>query len=157
VILAVGMIVGTLGAGVQAEMYEGMVYNGAIFALLGPMIAQGFASMGQHFPLALGMGLTRREFAVGLSAVFLLNAAGYALLVTIGKTIEVATEGFGLQVRFFDVFYTSTGAAWQTFVQTFLVIAAVMFLGAAITAGFLRFGQPFLWVGASVIALLAMA
>src|SRR5690625_2849114 len=97
VILAVGIIVGSQGPQVRAEMYYGMQWNGAIFALLGPMIGYGFTSMGQYFPLALGLGLTRREFATGVSMVFLGNAVVYSVLITIGKTIEKATEGFGLR------------------------------------------------------------
>src|SRR5699024_5366188 len=116
IILAVGAIVGSQGPEARAEMYEGLQWNGAIFALLGPLIGYGFTSMGQYFPLALGLGLTRREFAAGVSAVFLGNALVYSVLITIGKTIEKATEGFGLGIRFFDVFYTSTGAPWQTLV-----------------------------------------
>ena len=156
VILAVGVIVGSQGPETRAEMYYGMQWNGAIFALLGPMIGYGFTSMGQYFPLALGLGLTRREFAAGVSLVFLGNAVAYSVLITIGKTIEAATEGFGLGIRFFDVFYTSTGAPWQTLVQTFLLILGVLFLGAAITSAFLRFGQVFLWASGAVLALLAL-
>lgn len=156
VILAVGLIVGSQGPEARAGMYYGMQWNGAIFALLGPLIGYGFVSMGQYFPLALGLGLTRREFAAGLSLVFLGNAVVYSVLITIGKTIEAATDGFGLGIRFFDVFYTSTGTPWQTLVQTFLLILAVLFLGAAITAAFLRFGQVFLWVSGAVLALLAL-
>lgn len=155
-ILAVGAIVGSQGPVARAEMYEGLQWNGAIFALLGPMIGYGLTSMGQYFPLALGLGLTRKEFATGLSVVFLGNAVVYSVLITIGKTIEKATEGFGLSIRFFDVFYTSTGTSWQTLVQTFLLILTVLFLGAAITAAFLRFGQAFLWISGAVLALIGL-
>lgn len=110
VILGVSLIVGSQGPEAQAEMYYDLQWNGAIFALLGPLIGYGFTSMGQYFPLALGLGLTRWEFATGLSVVFLGNADFYSVLITIGKIIEKATDGFGLSIRFFDVFYTSTGA-----------------------------------------------
>ncbi|QNN82957.1 hypothetical protein H3H54_03860 [Brachybacterium sp. Z12] len=156
IMLAVGAIVGSRGPEAQAEMYYGLQWNGAIFALLGPLIGYGFTSMGQYFPLALGLGLTRREFATGLSVVFLGNAVIYSVLITVGKTIEKATEGFGLSIRFFDVFYTSTGAPWQTLLQTFLLILTVLFLGAAITAAVLRFGQVFLWVAAAILALIGL-
>ena len=78
--------------------------------------------------------------------MFLGNAVAYSALITIGKAIEKATDGFGLHVRFFDVFYTGTGPWWQTLVQTFLLILTVLFLGAAITSAFQRFGQVFLWL-----------
>lgn len=157
IVLAVGAMAGSQGPQARAGMYEGMTWNGAIFALLGPMIGYGFTSMGQYFPLALGLGLTRREFATGVSLVFLGNALVYSALITIGKIIEVATDGFGLHIRFFDVFYTGTGPAWQTFIQTFLLITAVLFVGATITAAYLRFGQPFLWVSGAVLALMVLA
>lgn len=156
IVLAVGAIISTQGPEAQAGMNEGMTYNGAIFAILGPMIGYGFTSMGQYFPLALGLGITRREFAVGASLVFLANAAVYSVLITIGKIIETNTGGFGLSIRFFDVIYTGMGPAWQTLIQTFLLIASVLFLGAAFTAAFLRFGQPFLWVGGVILALIAL-
>lgn len=156
VVLAIGMIVGSISPEVRAEMYDEMVWSGAIFALLGPLIGYGFVAMSHYFPLALGLGLTRREFAVGLSSLFLINALGYSVLITVGKVIEVATGGFGVGVRFFNVHYTGTGPAWQTLIQSFLLIATVLFLGAAITAAFLRFGQGFLWIGAAVCAALAV-
>lgn len=156
IVLFVGYLVGTQGAEASAGMYEGMAWNGAIFSVLGPMIGYGFTSMGQYFPLALGLGLTRREYAIGVSIVFLGNALVYSLLITLGKIIEVATGGFGLQVRFFDVVYTGTGPAWTTFVQTFLLIITVLFLGAAITAAFLRIGQPFLWALGALAALIGV-
>lgn len=133
-------------ADARAGMSTGMQWNGAIFALLGPLIGFGFTAMGQYFPLALGLGLTRREFALGTTAVFVGNALFFAVIVTIGKVIEVATGGFGLGVRFFNTVYTGTGEWWQTFAQTFLLILMVMFLGAAITTAFHRWGQSFLWV-----------
>lgn len=155
-VLAVGAIIGSQGPEVRAGMYEGMTWNGAIFSLLGPMIGYGFVSMGQYFPLALGLGLTRREYAAGLSLIFLANAVVYSVIITLGKIIEVATGGFGLQIRFFDVFYTGTGPAWQTLVQTFLLILGVLFLGAAITAAHLRWGQAFLWIAGIVLGALAV-
>lgn len=154
VVLIIGALVlnvaGSMGesdlADAREGMNQGMLFNGAIFALLGPLIGFGFTAMGQYFPLALGLGLTRREFAAGTALVFVGNAAFYAAIVTIGKVIEVATGGFGLGIRFFDVVYTGTGEWWQTLIQTFLLILTVMLVGAAITTAFHRWGQSFLWV-----------
>lgn len=153
-VLIIGALVlnvaGSMGEADLADAREGMnmgmQYNGAIFALLGPLIGFGFTAMGQYFPLALGLGLTRREFATGTALVFVGNAALYAGIITIGKVIEVATGGFGLGIRFFDVVYTGIGEWWQTLIQTFLLILATMLVGAAITTAFHRWGQSFLWI-----------
>lgn len=138
-------------------MNTGMQFNGAIFALLGPLIGFGFTAMGQYFPLALGLGLTRREFAVGTTLVFAGNAAFYAIIITIGKVIEVATGGFGLGIRFFDVVYTGLGAWWQTLIQTFLLILVVSLIGAAITTAYHRWGQSFLWIFWLSLAVVVLA
>ena len=145
------------GAQARAGMNMGMQWNGAIFALLGPLIGFGFTAMGQYFPLALGLGLTRREFATGTALVFAGNAAFYAVIITIGKVIEVATGGFGLGIRFFDTHFTGTGEWWQTLVQTFLLILSVMLVGAAITTAFHRWGQSFLWVFWIALAVVVLA
>lgn len=152
-----GLVLGVGGPEARAGMHNGMQWNGAIFALLGPLIGFGFTAMGQYFPLALGLGLTRREFALGTLLVFAGNAAFYATVVTIGKVIELATGGFGLGVRFFDTYFTGIGPWWQTLVQTFLLILAVMLVGAAITTAYHRWAQPFLWTFWLTLATIVVA
>lgn len=162
-VLIIGALVlnvaGSAGHGEEARtsMNLAMQWSGAIFALLGPLIGFGFTAMGQYFPLALGLGLTRREFATGTALVFVGSAALYAVIITIGKVIEAATGGFGLSIRFFDVGYTGLGAWWQTLIQTFLLILAVMLIGAAISTAFHRWGQSFLWVFWIALAVVVLA
>lgn len=155
IVLGIGFAIGTQGSDAAAGMNEGMRWNGAIFSILGPLTFFGFSSMSQYFPLAMGLGLTRKEFAAGSSLIFLGNAVVYSVLITIGKTIERATGGFGLSIRFFDVAYTGLGAPWQTLIQTFVLILAALFVGAAITTAANRWGQKFTWpfvLGLVVIA-----
>src|SRR5699024_11594924 len=57
---------------------------------------------------------------------------------------------------FYVMYSTSTDAPWQTLLHTFLLILTVLFLGAAITAAFLRFGQAFLWISCAVLALIGL-
>lgn len=141
-----GLVLNVGGPAAREGMHNGMQFNGAIFALLGPLIGFGFTAMGQYFPLSLGLGLTRREFAAGTLLVFVGNALFYAVVVTLGKVLEVATGGFGTGIRFFDTYFTGIGPWWHTLVQTFLMILAVMLVGSAITTAFHRWGQSFLWV-----------
>ncbi|GAB2507735.1 hypothetical protein [Paramicrobacterium agarici] len=152
IILTVGIFANVVTGGQDLEdMYMGMTWNGAIFALLGPLMGFGITSMTQYFPLATGLGLTRWEFARGTGLIFIANAAMFSVFVTLGKIIEEATSGWGLQVRFFNVFYTGIGPAWQTLVQTFLLILAFMFIGAAAATAVNRWGQMALWAGLLVM------
>lgn len=142
--------------GVVTDMYHGMTWNGAVFSYLGPLMGFGLTAMGQYFALATGLGITRREFAAGTALVFVFQALLFAGATAIGKALEVATGGWWLSVRFFDVNYTGVGPVWLTFVQTFLLIAMLMFFGAAVMTAFLRWGQLFLWlffVGLAVVVL----
>lgn len=147
-IIGIGVIanIATGGQGL-ADMHEGMWFNGAIFSVMGPLMGFGFTAMGQYFPLATGLGLTRREFYFGTGIVFAAVAAGFAVLVTIGRIAEIATGGWWLQVRFFDVIWVgSPGAWWQTLVQTLLWVLAMMFVGAAFSTAYQRWGQTFVWL-----------
>lgn len=157
VVLAIGIIANIVTGGQDlVDMYQGMQWNGAIFALLGPLMGLGVGAMTQYFPLATGLGLTRNEFTRGTTLVFLGTALGFAVFVTIGKLIEAATRGWGLHIRFFNVVYTGTGPAWQTLVQTFILITAAIFVGAALSTMVNRWGAFALWIFFAVLVLLGL-
>lgn len=155
VMIAIGLVANYFATGADVEaMYQGMTWNGAVFSYLGPLMGFGLTAMGQYFALATGLGLTRKEFAAGTAIVFGLQALLFGTATTIGKAIEVATGGWWLSVRFFDVNYTGLGPVWHTMVQTTLLIAMLMFFGAAVMTAFFRWGQTFLWlfiIGLAVI------
>jgi len=155
VVLAIGVIA-NLSVDDPSEldgMYQGMQWNGAIWSVLGPLMGFGFTAMLQIFPLSLGLGITRREFAAGTLAVYAIIAACFTVPITILKVIEQATDGFGLRIRMFDVFYVGLGDWWQTGVQTFLLLLMAMFLGSAVSTVYLRWGQRGLWITLTSLAL----
>lgn len=157
VVLAIGVIARVAAGGDVGElagMREGMRFNGAIWSLLGPLMGLGFTAMLQMFPLALGLGITRREFAAGSLAVFAGLALLFSVVVTVLRAIEVATDGWGLSIRMFDVTYVGMGPWWQTLVHTFALLLAAMLLSAALSTVYLRGGQPTLWVVLTGLVLL---
>lgn len=158
VVLLIGVIANVAVGGDRGElvgMREGMRWNGAVWSLLGPLMGLGFTAMLQMFPLALGLGITRREFVRGSTLVFAGLAVGFAAVVTILREIEVATEGFGLSIRMFDVAYVGGGSWWQTFLHTTALLLMAMLLSAAISTIYLRSGQTGLWIVITSIVLLA--
>lgn len=155
VVLAIGVIANlSVDDPSQLDgMHEGMRWNGAVWSVLGPLMGFGFTAMLQIFPLSLGLGITRREFAAGTLAVFGIIAALFTTAITVLKSIEQATDGFGLRIRMFDVVYVGMGDWWQTAVQTFLLLLMAMFLGAAVSTVYLRWGQRGLWISLTSLAL----
>lgn len=156
VVLLIGVIANVATGGDATDlgaMREGMRWNGAIFSLLGPLMGLGFTAMLQMFPLALGLGVTRREFALGSVGVFAMLAFGFAAVVAILREIEAATTGFGLGIRMFDVAYVGGGAWWQTFVHTSAMLLMAMFLSAALSTVYLRGGQTALWLVITIVVL----
>ncbi|WP_430591963.1 hypothetical protein [Humidisolicoccus flavus] len=113
-------------------MSLGMQWNGAIFALLGIAFGVGVTMMTQYFPLSMGLGFTRREYMLGSLLFVAIQSAVIAVFITIMKVIEVATNGFGLNVSMFNVVYVSRGEWWETLVQSFLLL----FLGTVAWAFF---------------------
>lgn len=157
VMITIGLVANYfLPSSEAGSMYQGMGWNGTVFSYLGPLMGFGFTAMGQYFALATGMGLTRKEFAAGTAIVFGFQALVFGTVTAIGKAIEVATGGWWLSIRFFNVNFTGAGSAWVTLVQTTLLIAVLMFFGAAVTTAYFRWGQTFLWLfftGLTVVVL----
>ena len=123
IVIAIGIIARVAGAN-EADLYEGMKWNGAVWALLGMGFGIGAMTMTQYLSFALGLGITRREWLAGSSVMFVLIAAGTAVTVMVLKLIEQATTGFGLSVRLFDTVHTGPASWWQTLLQVFLMVMA---------------------------------
>lgn len=120
---------------------EGMQWSGAIFMVLGPLIATGAAVMASSFGLALGLGLSRREYLRAAMSFYLIQATVSAVFITAVRQLELATDGWGLSVRFFDVIYLGEGEWWQFFIQTLLVILTAALLFAVVSVCLKRWGR----------------
>lgn len=158
--LGLGAVLGFFLGPEMDEVHAGMIWNGAVWSFLGPLLFAGQAAMTQYFPLALGLGLTRREFAVGTTLYLGATAVGAAAIVGVMQAIERATVGFGLRIRMFDVVWVGLGPVWQTLVQTFLIVLAWTFAGAAFATVFVRFGRTALWLvigGLGAVGIVASA
>ncbi|MEV8517833.1 ABC transporter permease [Dactylosporangium sp. NPDC051484] len=66
-------------------------------------LAFGAMAVSQHFPYALGMSVTRREFAAGLGLFVLVQTVAYSVLLVVLQAIENSTNGWGLRLRFFGL------------------------------------------------------
>ncbi|RBP64210.1 hypothetical protein DFO66_10786 [Brevibacterium sanguinis] len=117
----------------RSGLSEGMKWSGAVFTVLGPLFATGALLMANTFELALGLSLTRREYTRAALCFYLVQAVIAAVVMTLVRQVEVATNGWGLSVRFFDVVYLGQGPWWQFAIQAFLVVLLGSLLLALIT------------------------
>ncbi|TXK17232.1 ABC transporter permease [Homoserinibacter sp. GY 40078] len=124
---------------VGAEGLPGTQYNGGISWIFVYMLVVAVQAINLSFPLALGYGSTRRAFLLGTGLTFTILAAAYALLLTVGSTLEEATRGWGSGGAFFRPFYFATDAGplaqWWIY---FCWLAFFLFTGVYFAAVFVR-------------------
>ncbi|MFI5912638.1 hypothetical protein [Dactylosporangium sp. NPDC051541] len=77
--------------------------SGALASIYITCLAFGAVAVNQHFPLALGLSVTRRDFTLGLSLFAVIQVVAYAVFLIIMQSIEDATDGWGLHLRFFGL------------------------------------------------------
>lgn len=153
VVVAIGVLARMFGADTDA-LYEGMQWNGAVWALLGMGFGIGAMTMTQYLSFALGMGITRRDWLLGSFIMFVLVALGNALVVMLLKLFEQATTGFWLHVRLFDTVHTGPAEWWKTLVQVFLLVITGMTVTGGISGVWSRWGKSgLLWLGTVTLLL----
>lgn len=97
--------------------------------------AIGMSKMTQTFPFSQAMSITRREFFIGTMLTAILASVLMGILILIGGGIEVATNGYGVNVYLFylpvlwQVGPLGAFIAFFTFALLFFVIG---FTGATI-------------------------
>ncbi|PKQ25526.1 MAG: ABC transporter permease [Actinobacteria bacterium HGW-Actinobacteria-4] len=114
------------------------VNNGGIAFVAIYMLVVATQTMNSTFPFALGYGVTRRDFYLGSSALFLMLSAGYAAGITVFALIERATSGWGLNASFFAPIYLGDLNAAEFFWVYFTLLVFFFFLGAATAAVYVR-------------------
>jgi len=121
----------------QAKAREGFGYSGSSGFIFVYMIVVAVQSINTMFPFAQGYGVTRRNFAIGTAAYFVLLSAFYAAGLTILSIIEDATNGWGVGGSIFSVGYFGDTPAQRLFVF-FAILVLFFFSGSAIAAIYLR-------------------
>ncbi|MET7395275.1 ABC transporter permease [Dactylosporangium sp. NPDC005572] len=77
--------------------------TGGLASIYIAALAFGAVAISQQFPFALGMSVTRREFAAGLGVFVFGQSLLYSVILTVCQAIENATDGWGMRLRFFGL------------------------------------------------------
>lgn len=120
-----------------AEVSENLQYSGASWFIFFYMMVVAIQTINLTFPLALGYGVTRRDFWLGASLTNVLLAAMFAIGLTILSIIESATNGWGLGGRMFTAVWF--GETWpERLFVIFTLLVFFLFFGSAIATVYVR-------------------
>ena len=119
---------------------EGMQYSGASSWIFVYMMVLAVQAMNLTFPLALGYGVTRRDFYLGSTLTFVLLSVMYAVGLTILAGIEEATGGWGIGGSMFTAIYFGGPelAWWMRLPIFFFILLFFFFIGAAVATLYVR-------------------
>lgn len=103
VILAIAFAVNLFIFGSMGDELGDRPITGGLASVYFTGLAFGAVAIAQHFPFALGMSVTRREFSAAIGLFTLAQTVIYAVLLVVLQAIEEATDGWGIRLRFFGL------------------------------------------------------
>ncbi|GAA4606793.1 hypothetical protein GCM10023195_24990 [Actinoallomurus liliacearum] len=98
---------------------------GGLAAAFLVVLIVGAQSVARALPFALTLGVSRRAYFLGVTALALALAVCFGLVVAVGQILERATGGWGLHMAYFRVPYLLDGPwylSWLTATTTFVLL-----------------------------------
>ncbi|WP_353809329.1 hypothetical protein [Agromyces sp. SYSU T00194] len=138
---------------------DGTQFNGGVLSILVYMLIAGVTAISASFPFQLGFGVTRRDFWIGTSVLFLGLSAGTAAALTLLAAIETWTNGWGFGAHMFTAVWFDAGSWLGTWFVFFAVQAYFMFTGGLFGTFHMRWrmnGLVVLWVAIGVLSVAAV-
>jgi hypothetical protein len=147
----------------RADASDGMQWSGASSWIFVYMMVIAVQAMNLTFPLALGYGVTRRDFYLGSSLTFVLLSVMYAVGLTLLAGLEAATNGWGVGGSMFTAVYFGGADIewWMRLPIFFFILLFFFFVGAAVATIYVRWKATglvffFIALGFLVVGLIAL-
>lgn len=129
--------------------------GGGLASVYVTMLIVHLQTMTQMFPFAVGLSVTRRVFFGATTLIIVGQSVLYGALFTLCKYIERATDGWGVNLIFFELPFLQHDNVFAQFLAYTVPMLAMTFFGLWIGIVFKRWGQYGVW--AFVISLGALA
>jgi hypothetical protein len=139
-----------------ASATEGMQFSGASSFIFIYMMVVAVQAVNLTFPFALGYSVTRRDFYLGTSVMFVLLSVYYAAIMTVMAGVERATNGWGLGGGMFDVVYFRADNLILQFVLFLLTFLFFFFVGSATASVYVRWRANGMYVFFAILTLLVV-
>jgi hypothetical protein len=139
------------------EQLTGTQWSGAtayIYVYIGIAAVQ---AMNLTFRFALGLSATRRDYYLGTSLAFIIQAALFTIVLTVLSYVEDWTHGYGINAHMFSNVYFGTGPLWERLFSTFGAFLFCFFLGAIAGSVFVRWQANGLYALGAIVALIIAA
>jgi hypothetical protein len=119
--------------------------TGGLIALNVTVLIVYVQAVTQLLPFGMGMGLSRRAFYLGTAFAAVVQAAGYAVLLTVLGVVESATGGFGLALYFWRPSAILVDNLALQFAVYALPLVACAVIGTGLGIMLKRWGQASLY------------
>jgi hypothetical protein len=132
----------------HADIREGFAYSGAGSYIFIYMLVVAVQAINGYFPFALGYGVTRRNYYLGISLTFVLVSALFTVGLSVLGAIEDATGGWWMGGSMFTATYFGDDLLQRAFIY-FAVLLFFFFIGSTIAAIYVRWkatGMVFFWI-----------
>lgn len=146
----IGFTTGGLGT---PDAIEGQRYSWAVLSPQWYLVVVGVQAISFGFPLALGFGVTRRDFYLGTALMFVLIAAGNAIAFSTLTQLEQVTNGWWLNSYMFNALWFGLDGWAVDLLSFFVMQLLVFFVGASIATIYMRWRMPGMLVFWSALAL----
>jgi hypothetical protein len=147
-------------AGSDADKaFAGMSNSWAVISPLWYLCAVGVLAIAQSFPFALGFGVTRRDFYLGTSLLFLLSSLANGVALSTLVEVERITNGFGIGAVMFRALFFQYGTWFSNFFIFTVIQLGIFFIGACIATIYMRWrvvGMLVFWLSAVAVILVAI-
>lgn len=160
-----------LGWGILAFTFA---INYVIFALVGPtqptgnytfalsslwifMAVIGVQAATKFLPFAFTLGVSRRTYYLGTVLLVVGLCALYAVILTLLSGLEQATNGWGIQLHFFQMAWILGGPWYQVLITNFVMMSVLFLIGLWYGLIYRRFALVGTIIFSAILTLLVLA
>ncbi|WP_037603386.1 hypothetical protein [Streptacidiphilus rugosus] len=138
--------------------HTGQRWVGGLAAAFLVMFVVGVQSVARALPFVLTLGVSRRTYFLGASALATALAVGFGLVLALGQVLERATGGWGMDMAYFRVPFLLEGPWYLSWLTASTVFAFLFVYGMWYGLVFRRAGLPGTSLfGAAQLGALALA
>ena len=129
--------------------------TGGLASIFIYMMVAGIVGASQSFPFAIGFTVRRKDFLLGTLAMMGGVSLISSVIILLLRAIESGTDGWGVDLRFFDISYLNEGNVVAQWWVLFSFMLHMFALGFVISSIHRRFGRAGI-ITAMILVMLAV-